>query len=139
MDNVIIALVSAIIVSFIFSVGLAAIYNVIIAIPRCHRIKKEKKYKTVTATRLAGSSQYEMEKLYENGRKYVFKYEWTIDGKTYRRRINTSVWPEPVDTFYYFNNPKYAVPDLDEIANFRYTKEVFFISFAFIFIFALIK
>ena len=102
-------------------------------------ITKEKKYKTVTATRITNNGQYERDELHEDRKKYVLKYEWTVDGKTYRRTIVTSAWPLPVDTFYYLNNPKYAMPLPEELSKFKHTKALFLISFLIAFIFMLNK
>lgn len=135
MEDIIFGIIVSFVVSLVLTAVLVFVYNIVIGIPRGIKIKKEKKYKTVTATRIVFGSQYSMDKLNETGRRYVFKYEWSVDGKTYRRRINTSVWPAAVDTFYYLNDPKYAMPLPEELARFRHTKGLFTIIFVIVFLF----
>lgn len=139
MEDIIFAIIVSFVVSLILTAALVSVYNVVIGIPRGIKIKKEKKYKTVTATQIVFGSQYSMDKLYETGRKHVFKYEWSVNGKTYRRRINTSAWPSAVDTFYYLDDPKYAMPLPEELARFRHTKVLFAILFVIVFLITLSK
>lgn len=139
MEKFIYTLIASSLIAFVISGIFSAVYNTVIGIPHGLKIKKEKKYKTVTATRITNNSQYERDQLHENNGKNVLKYEWTVDGKTYKRRIVTNAWPLPVDTFYYLNNPKYAMPLPEELANFRYTKILFIVLFIFLFPFILNK
>ena len=139
MENLLFNLFTSGIIAFVISEAITLVYNVIIGIPYGIKITKEKKYKTVTATRITNNGQYERDELHEDRKKYVLKYEWTVDGKTYRRTIVTSAWPLPVDTFYYLNNPKYAMPLPEELSKFKHTKALFLISFLIAFIFMLNK
>ena len=90
-------------------------------IPLGLKIKKEKKYKKVTATRITSNGQHDRDQIHEDRKKYVFKYKWTIDGKTYKKTITTEYYPLEVDTFYYLK-PSHAMPSPEELARFRYTK-----------------
>ena len=139
MENLLFNLFTSGIIAFVISEAITLVYNVIIGIQYGIKITKEKKYKTVTATRITNNGQYERDELHEDRKKYVLKYEWTVDGKTYRRTIVTSAWPLPVDTFYYLNNPKYAMPLPEELSKFKHTKALFLISFLIAFIFMLNK
>ncbi len=142
MEDLIIALVVSVVVAFMASNIIAMLYNVFIGIPKGHKIKKSKKYKTVTATLIVRGTDESRELLYgesSGNHKNVFKYEWEVDGKVYRRSIRTATWPSAVDTFYYLNNPKYAMPDPVELANFKHTKGLFLIFFIVVFLVVISK
>lgn len=142
MEKLVLPAFIALVVAFIFSNGFAALYNVFIGIPKGLSIKKNKNYKTVTATRVdRGPIDYRdmMNGEYEGSHKNVFEYEWEAEGKRYKKSIRTATWPAAVDTFYYLDNPKYAMPDPKELANFKHTKALFLVAFVCVFLFVFSK
>ena len=96
MEKLVLPALVALFVSFIISNAFAALYNVFVGIPRGIKIKKEKKYKTVTATRVIRGTDSELELMnggYEGDHKNTFEYEWEAEGKRYKRIIRTASFP----------------------------------------------
>lgn len=142
MEDIIFAIIISSIVAFMLSNIFAIIYNVFVGFPKGRKIKKNKDYKTVTATRIihGGNGFTEMMNGDSDGtHKNVFEYEWEVDSKRYRRIIRTKAWPSAVDTFYYHDDPKYAMPLPEELARFRHTKGLFAILFVIVFLITLSK
>lgn len=113
------------------------IYNLFIGFPRGIIITKQKKYKTVKATRIVSINEIRDENRDDEWKKgkHWFRFEWEINGKKYKRLIHTTAWvPGPYETFYYLN-PKYAMPIPRELAYYRYEIQTLLVNWVICFLF----